>query len=264
VTGKMMTPPPPAPVPTPAQPASSSTARSRPPEPAAAAAPFSSADLPLRPPEAKSKSKQYLGGFRQYRCDEVSSEGSKWKRSLPQEEGRKSLAQMGILVNDISYAHANTPGVCVLRAMSLPNVPPASQQEATVKFLKKSIRLSEKQDAKDRKAYEVKKALLAKRGADGGDAGISSEVLPKHQRKTAGKPAICRPIPPTHEAMAQMMNAEDSHFTSEYRRNGWWKALNELQKKELKEHVRPLDGWTMFRDRAAEVNKFSRFPINTY
>lgn len=64
--------------------------------------------------------------------------------------------------------------------------------------------------------------------------------------------------------MAEMMNAEDSHFTSEYRAHGWWKTTIEGQKKELKEHVRPYDDWVLFRDRAALQNRCSRFPINTY
>jgi len=171
---------------------------------------------------------------------------------------------MGMLKNDISYAHANTPGVCVMRQMSLPKVPPAAQQEFVVKFLKRSIRRNEKEDARCKKEFQELKAKLAKPARDGGGAGASSELLPKHQAKTAGKPAICRPIPATREAMAEMMNAEDSHFTSEYRSHGWWKTVPESQKHELKEHVRPYDNWTLFRDRAADVNKFSRFPINTY
>lgn len=267
VAGKMRTPPPAA---TAGQQSSSSTAPpaaatpARQSVPAAAASSLTSADLPLKPP--KDKAKSYLGGFRQYACSEVSSEGSKWKKALQPKDGPKSMAQLGYLKNDLSYAHANTPGVCITRVMSLPNIPPPAQQEALVKFLKKDIRRKESEDKRARKAFAVQKELLANPPADGGDAGVSSEVLPKHQRKTAGKPAICRPMAATHEAMAKMMNAEDSHFTSEYRSHGWWKTTIEGQKKELKEHVRPYDGWVMFRDRAALQNQSGccRFPINTY
>merc|ERR1719263_1503504 len=92
---------------------------------------------------------------------------------------------------------------------------------------------------------------------------VRLEVLPKHQRLTAGKPAICRPLAQgSREAISKMMHAEDSHFTSEYRQNAWWKMVAESQKHELKDHVRPLDSWTYFRDEAAQQNKCCRFPIN--
>jgi len=254
----MRTPPPPPPK----QQAVSSTtpaAEDKRPPPAPVGASLSSADLPL-------KSKKFAGGCRQYACSEVSSDGSKWKKALQKNEG---LASRGLLANDLTYANNCTPGVCVLRQQSLPVIPPPAGQEARVKFLKKAILHNEKVDARARRAFVETKKMLAKAAAgpavEGGDAGASSEVLPKHQRLTAGKPAICRPIPQgSREAISKMMNAEDSHFTSEYRCHGWWKMVAESQKHELKEHVRPLDGWTAFRDRAAEVNKCARFPINTY
>lgn len=262
--GKMRTPPPPPPMAKPVQPASSSTAVPRASAPAATKS-LSSADLPLRPVKPKPK----LGTFRQYECSEASSDGTKWKKGLTLPEGMISMAAKGYLKNDLSYAHANTPGVCIQRVMSLPNIPPPAAQEAIVKFLKKSIDRKEREDSKARKAFEIQKHKLAQAAIAGADAqrddgGVSSEVLPKHQRMTAGKPAICRPNDESREAMAKMMHAEDSHFTSEYRSNGWWKTTLEGQKKELKEHVRPYDGWVQFRDRAAQVNKCARFPINTY
>jgi hypothetical protein len=122
----------------------------------------------------------------------------------------------------------------------------------------------ERKDARARRAYEDHMKFLANPEKHGGDVGSASEVLPKQQRLSAGKPKICRPIDSTHQAVKEMFEAEDSHFTSEYRSHGWWKTVMEGQRHELKEHVRPYDGWTMFRDRAAEVNKCARFPINTY
>jgi hypothetical protein len=213
--------------------------------------------LPL---EKSAQAQKYLGGFRAYKCSEASSHGSKWKKELGPCSG---LASKGLLNNDISYANNYTPGVCVMRQQSLPVIPPPAGQEARVRYLKKEIRKCEKQDAKARKNFEDEKAFRERAKHDP-SAGSSSEVLPKHQRLTAGKPAICMSMPPTHEAMATMMRAEDSHFTSEYRRNGWWKMVPDDHKHELKEHVRPLDGWTLFRDRATQQNKCARFPINTY
>lgn len=252
---KMRTPPP---VTEPVQPASSSTARPvRREAPVVVASSLSSADLPLRAPQAKAF--KGLGGCRQYACSEASSDGSKWKKLLPQAKG---LASKGLLKNDISNANENTAGVCITRAMSLPAIPPPAQQEAIVKYLKRTIRRCEKEDSNARQAAKAQQKMFAKPMTDQEMSG--SEVLPKHQRKTAGKPAICRKMDSSYEAMAEMMNAEDSHFTSEYRSHGWWKTVMEGQRHELKEHVRPYDGWTMFRDRAAEVNKCARFPINTY
>lgn len=242
-----------------AAPPSSSTAPALKPAPPAASS-FASKDLPLK----ASKIQQYLGGCRQYACSEVLSEGSAWKKEMLQNSGQKSMASKGLLKNDITYAHANTAGVCVLRTMSLPNIPPPAQQEGVVKFLKREVGRKEREDARASRAFAAQKALLAQAGQGGGEGAVSSEVLPKHQRRTSGKPAICRRIDTSREAVAKMFNAEDSHFTSEYRAHGWWKQLSDTQKREMKEHVRPYDNWTMFRDAAAEVNKFSRFPINTY
>jgi len=216
---------------------------------------LTSADLPLKPPAKVFKG---LGSCRQYAVSEVSSDGSKWKAALLKDATKQGLAAKGLLKNDITYAHANTPAVCVTRTMSLPQVPPPAGQEAICKFLKKSISRCEKEDRRARKAFAEGQTLRETPSADQG----SSEVLPKQMRKTAGKPAITRPIAPTGEAMASMMNAEDSHFTTEYRSNGWWKTVGDMR--ELKEHVRPYDSWTLFRDNAASVNKFSRYPINTY
>jgi len=259
VTGKMKSPKAP-PVVLAVQPASSSSAPALAMETASATAAFSAKDLPLNGPKDKAKTQQYLGGCRQYACSVAESYGSEWKKDMLK-DAAPGLAAKGLLKNDISYANINTAGVCVMRTMSLPNIPPPGAQEYKVQFLKRSIRRAERQDARASKAFEAQKVLLAN---PGGNAGASSEVLPKHQRQTSGKPAICRPIDRSRQAVAEMMNAEDSHFTSEYRANGWWKQVSESQMKELKEHVRPYDNWTIFRDSAASVNKYSRFPINTY
>jgi hypothetical protein len=131
--------------------------------------------------------------------------------------------------------------------------------------LKKAIAHCHKEDARAHKAFEVEKERLiaAAKGGCQSD-GMAGEVLPKHQRKTAGKPALCRPMAQSREAIAKVFNAEDSYFVSEYRHNAWWKDVTQDQRKQLKEHVRPLDGWTMFRDRAAKYGKNVRFPICTY
>lgn len=241
--------------------AASSSAAKRPPP--AAKKEMTSADLPLKPP----KDQQYLGGFRAYKCSEVSSHGSKWKADLLKKEtearGEQTLSSKGILKNDITYAHANTPAVCVMRTMSLPVVPPLQNQEATAKYIKHVIKRNQKEDARMQRDFAAnKKATEGKADIDGGQAGGSSEMLPRHQRLSVGKPAMCRPMSLTQKDLAEMMNAEDSHFTSEYRSNGWWKVHPNRQ--ELKEHVRPYDSWTTFRDNAAVVNKYSRYPINTY
>jgi len=254
VTGRMITPK-----------ASKVTLASPPSPPAVkaaspAASSFASKDLPLKAPKVQ----QYLGSCRQYCCSEVFSEGSAWKKEMMNDSEKKPKDGKSLLLkNDITYAHINTPGVCVLRTMSLPNIPPPAAQESIVRFLKRSIGRKEREDARASKAFAVQKALLSK-GQGGGEGAASSEILPKHQTNTAGKPAICRPIDESREAVAKMFNAEDSHFTSEYRSKGWWKQLPDKQKRELKEHVAPVDSWTKFRNAAAEVNKFSRFPINTY
>lgn len=58
----------------------------------------------------------YLGGFRAYKCSEVSSHGSKWKADLLKKEtearGEQTLSSKGILKNDITYAHANAGSMC--------------------------------------------------------------------------------------------------------------------------------------------------------
>merc|ERR1712217_243383 len=167
---------------------------------------------------------------------------------------------MGVLKNDLYYAHANTPGVCIVRQMSLPVVPPPAEQEGRVRYARKSIRRCQREDARARKAFEVQKSRLAMAGEEGTE-GLSNEVLPRHQRLTAGKPALCRPIAQTREAMAKTFMAEDSYFVSEYRHNMWWKNVMEGQKREIKEHVRPYDNWTLFRETAVRQNPNMRFPI---
>lgn len=251
VLGRVVTPPAPA-----RSPASSSTKPVATVVVSRSAPALSSADLPLAKP------KHFLGpNWRQYACSEVSSDGSKWKKALHKPDAT-SLSAKGVLANDISYAHATTPGVCVLKVMSLPKVPPAAGQEFIVDSLKRSIRRMERKDIRARRAHEDHKKFLAHPEKHGGDVGSASEVLPKQQRMSAGKPKICRPIDGTHEAVKEMFEAEDSHFTSEYRANGFWKATQNMQ--ELKEHVRPYDSWTLFRDSAAKGNSCCRFPINTY
>merc|ERR1711865_244832 len=146
-----------------------------------------------------------------------------------------------------------------------PNIPPPAQQEELVNYLKRRVKRCEKEDARGRREFAAaQKDRDEAEGKGGTENGASSEVLPRHQRLSTGKPAICRPMAQNGEAMQKMMRAEDSHFTSEYRRSGFWKTTIEGQKKEIKEHVRPYDSWTKFRDNAASVNKFSRYPINTY
>lgn len=145
----------------------------------------------------------------------------------------------------------------------MPKVPPLQNQEKISKYIKHVIKRNQKYDSEMQRDFEAnKKAMEGKADKDGGQAGGSSELLPRQQRLSVGKPAMCRPISLTRKDLAEMMNAEDSHFTSEYRSNGWWKVHPNRQ--ELKEHVRPYDSWTTFRDNAAVVNKYSRYPINTY
>lgn len=254
VLGRVVTPPAPA-----RSPASSSTKPVSTVAVSRSAPALSSANLPLAKP------KHFLGpNWRQYACSECSSDGSKWKKALHKPDA-SSLSAKGVLANDISNAHATTPGVCVLKVMSLPKVPPAAGQEFIVDSLKRSIRRMERKDTRARRAYEDEKKLLAhpeKHGGSAPERGSASEVLPKQQRMSAGKPKICRPIDSSHQAVKEMFEAEDSHFTSEYRANGFWKATQNIA--ELKEHVRPFDSWTKFRDAAAQGNSCCRFPINTY
>jgi len=164
----------------------------------------------------------------------------------------------GVLTNDITYAHENTPGVCVMRQMSLPDVPAAAGMEFRVREVSKALRKAKEDDLAARAAF------AARRQASSGAALAGSpEVLPIQQQRTAGKPAMCKPMD-SPAGLTELMHAEDSYFTSEQRSNYWWKMVYPEQKHELKEHVRPYDGWTIFRDAAVKQAPAMRESIHTY
>mmetsp|Transcript_12496 Transcript_12496/g.44180 ORF Transcript_12496/g.44180 Transcript_12496/m.44180 type:complete len:285 (+) Transcript_12496:92-946(+) len=190
-----------------------------------------------------------------YACSEVSSVASGWRHESKLEPGA-SLLSKGLLTNDITYAHETTPGVCVMKQMTLPAVPPASGQEFRVREVTKQLRKTREEDARARAAFKAHREQLV-------NAGAASEVLPIHQQKTAGKPALCKPMD-SPAALRELMHAEDSYFTSEYRANNWWKMVFPSQRKDLKEHVRPYDNYTLFRDTAVKQAGAMREPMHTY
>jgi len=196
-----------------------------------------------------------------YAYSEASSDGSRWAKAY--EDKANSLLARGLLSNDLSYAHANTPGVCVLKQMSLPQIPRCGGYEQRTEDLGRALRKAEEEDARASAAY----AAYAARGPPsraGSEAGLDGEVLPKQQKKTIGKPSICRAADESMEALRKHLTADDSYFTSEYRSKMWWKNVMSSQRHELKEHVRPYDNWTMFRDNAAKYAGTMTYPIRTY
>merc|ERR1712224_998549 len=110
---------------------------------------------------------------------------------------------------------------------------------------------------------------MGARSEAGSEHGNGAEVVPRHQRRTAGRPSLCRPLPddivndPEKKRERYSLN-EDSSFASEHRVNYWWKGSPAWQKKALKEHVRPYDGWSMFRANANMMKEALRTPIHTY
>lgn len=222
--------------------------------PAAASPTAASAAAVLRPKGVRRH--RPAGDFLPYPCSEVSSVASGWRAEVQLQAGGSLLAK-GLTTNDISRAHENTPGVCVLRHLDLPNVPPAAGQEFRVREVTKQLNKVRAEDARARAAFRAQMAQPA------GNQGLSSEVLPVQQRRTVGKPALCKPMESPAE-LGELLHSQDSYFTSEYRANNWWKTVFPSQRKELKEHVRPYDNWTLFRDNSAKQVAAMREPIHTY
>mmetsp|Transcript_1848 Transcript_1848/g.2476 ORF Transcript_1848/g.2476 Transcript_1848/m.2476 type:complete len:286 (-) Transcript_1848:147-1004(-) len=212
----------------------------------------------LQPPRRRHRA---AGDFLPYACSEVSSVRSGWRYEAKVDpEG--SLLTQGLLKHDISRAQETTPGVCVLRQLDLPRVQSAAGQNFRVKQVQKQLQRTIAKDQRARIAFQEKRDRLVA-GEGYNDGRGSSETLPRQQELTAGKPALCRPI----DGIANLpsaLHAEDSYFTSEYRANGWWKMVFPEQRHELKEHVRPYDNFTLFRDTAVKQALGMRAPIRTY
>merc|ERR1719215_1494867 len=134
--------------------------------------------------------------------------------------------------------------------------------EFRVREVSKALRKAKDDDAAARVAFAARRRQLSLPGG-GLQGSSSSEVLPIQQQRTAGKPALCKPMDSPAE-LTELMHAEDSYFTSEQRAHYWWKMVYPEQKHELKEHVRPYDGWTLFRDCAVKQAPAMRESIHTY
>merc|ERR1712232_509993 len=202
--------------------------------------------------------------FAPYDTTDVVSEASNWKKHY-QSLAPPGLYSMGLQVNDITYAHQNTPGVCVLREMKLPAVQAVEQSPFQVRIDHVNRELSSVQ-ARDAKC----RAAFARPSSPGGSSqGMPGEVLPRQQHLTAGRASICRPLPAdvtTTDQRKRYSLAQDSLTTSEQRSNFWWKGTTENRMKEIKQFVRPLDSWVHFRDDCAKMKQAGnmRFPINSY
>lgn len=205
----------------------------------------------------RGKRRQYLAGEHlPYACSEASSDGSSWMKEYED----PAMSCGGRLSNDISYSHPTAPGVCVYRQMRMPDVPPPARSSTNLREIERALRNTQAADTAAQAAFAARGSALLR----GSEHGASSEILPKHQRLTAGKPSICRSLPESIESLAKILHADDSCFTSEYRSHLWWKTVPQSQKHELKEHVRPFDNWTLFRDQAVKQKAAMRQPMNTY
>jgi hypothetical protein len=202
--------------------------------------------------------------FVPYDTSDVMSVASGWKKHYAA-IAPPGLFAMGLLVNDISNAHHNTPGVCTLRPMNLPAVQSVEKSpfQARVDHVNRELASVEARDAKCRAAF-------ARPTSPGGSSqGVPGEMLPRQQHLTSGRPALCRPLPAdvtTTDQRGRYSVAQDSLTTSEHRSNFWWKGTTQERMKEIKQFVRPLDDWVHFRDNCSKMKQSGvmRFPINTY
>jgi len=192
-----------------------------------------------------------------YPYSEVGSDTSEWKKHYVR-IAPPGLSSRGLIMNDLTYAHSMTPGVCVQRIMALPKVAHANDPDAEIRIqhVDNMRRRCEKVEAK-------RKERNARPVSPGGSSqGATCEVLPKAQHRTRGRASICKPLPAdltTSDQRKRYSLAPDSLCTSEHRSSFWWKGRTEEQMDEIKQFGQPRDANTEFRDNAAKSN-VSLFP----
>lgn len=165
----------------------------------------------------------------------------------------------GLLRNDLTYAHNNTPGVCVMKDQKLPAISCGSAADTRVKAVTAALQQAIATDAKARERH-------ARPPSPGGSSqGDGGEMLFKQMRMSAGKPSLTRRIPEgDEEKLNKHYNAPDSMFASEQRAQFWWKNLPEIQKHELKKNVFPTHTGKAFREAAEKAAAVCRQPVYTY
>lgn len=211
---------------------------------------------------ARGMSASRNGDWVPYPCSEANSETSEWKKKFVA-EAPPGLYARGLLANDITYAHASTPGVCTVREMTYPTI---CENDAGLQLrvdnLDRRLRKAQEMVAKQRSSAERPPS-----SAGGSSQGAPCELLPRCQARTVGRASLCRPLPAdVHKSdkRGRYALAQDSLTTSEHRSNFWWKDCTSEQREEIKQFGRPLDNWVLFRDNAVKIKDASRYPINTY
>jgi len=202
-----------------------------------------------------------------YPAEDACSVASSWKLEFSK-DAPPGLLSLGLIGNDITQANENRAGVCVLREMKLPALKAFEETDvaARLRYVTKALAKTEAADRRAKAAWDRKEKTPSEAGSA---RGQGAEVVPRHQRKNGGRPSLCRPLPddvikdPERRRRRYCLN-EDSSFASEHRQNFWWKGNPQWQKKTLKDHVRPYDNWTLFRDNAVSLKGCLRAPINTY
>lgn len=202
-----------------------------------------------------------------YAASEACSMASSWKQQFAA-DAPAGLLSRGLISNDVTRSNETNPGVCVLRQMKLPALKPSEETDIAMRinYVTKMLKTAENAEVRNQRAWRARNAAPSEVGSDRGSPG---EVVPRQQRMTAGRPSLCRPLPddvikdPQRRRLKYSLN-EDSSFASEHRVNYWWKGNPRWQKKTIKDHVRPYDNWTLFRDNAVQLKGCLRAPINTY
>eukprot|EP00928_Gymnodinium_smaydae_P082971 TRINITY_DN66239_c0_g1_i1.p1 TRINITY_DN66239_c0_g1~~TRINITY_DN66239_c0_g1_i1.p1 ORF type:complete len:355 (-),score=51.45 TRINITY_DN66239_c0_g1_i1:59-1123(-) len=209
----------------------------------------------------RGRSAPRTGDWVPYPCSEARSETSEWKKQFVA-DAPPGLYARGLLANDITYAHASTPGVCTLREMTYPTIG-ENDEGLQTRVDNLNQRLKRQQDM----IAEQRAAMDRPPSVGGSSQGQPCEMLPRCQARTSGRAALCRPLPAdlhSSDKRGRYALAEDSLTTSEHRSNFWWKDCTSEQREELKQFGRPLDNWVLFRDNAVKIKDASRYPINTY
>lgn len=169
-----------------------------------------------------------------YPCSECSSTGSDFPKVSNSQKSPQVVR--GLLLNDITYAHENTPGVCVLKQMSSPTFRDFEDPNCLIRLnaATEALRRAEEADMRARR-----RAFRPPSPA-GSSLGDPCEVLTKAMHKTVGKPSMTRPMRGNDkDKQTKYFLAPDSFFSSEHRSRFYWRETDELTKKELKMHVFP-------------------------
>lgn len=200
-----------------------------------------------------------------YAASVVSSVGSAWRNQYAEEMGQGELLKRKLISQDIRLGNETSAGVCVMRSQKLPPAPKESDSAkvsaALIRNAENALKMAE-QEISEHQATRTQYGKNVKEEAGKGrdpKQGGSHEFLPLQQARTAGKPAICRPMVGAYKEFPKI-HEDDSLFTSTSRSDFWWKDLPKRQHREMKRYTRPFDEKSRFRESMIQMRGSMRFP----